>query len=66
MERYEISDKIGEGTGGIVFLASIVTASKAAAEYGLQVGAFKQRCDACRGWGGRAGTLLPRPPGRAC
>ena len=44
MERYEISDKIGEGTGGIVFLASIVTPSKAASEYGLQVGACDGRC----------------------
>ena len=38
-QRYEISKKIGEGTGGIVFLASIVEPSQAAAEYGLRAGA---------------------------
>lgn len=40
MERYEISKKIGEGTGGIVFLAAIVEPSPAAASYGLKAGAF--------------------------
>lgn len=38
MHRYEISKKIGEGTGGVVFLAAIVEPSPAAAEYGLKAG----------------------------
>ncbi len=41
MERYKISKKIGEGTGGIVFLAAIVEPSPAAESYGLKAGAFR-------------------------
>lgn len=45
MERYKLGQKVGEGTGGVVFVGTVLTPSPAAAEYGLGPGdkvAFKR------------------------
>jgi hypothetical protein len=62
MERYQISKKIGEGTGGVVFLAEIVTPSPTAAEYGLAAGPSPSAPINPR----VLAFVLRRPPERSC